>query len=344
MKADNDLRNIDLQEFYKHTNNFDRIRFLLKFAILAPSTHNTQPWLLRIEDNSCKIYYDPRLQLKEADPRGRDLYISLGCCLENLIIAAKYFRVYKTVDYHCNKKNNLVAEVFFEELMKDKQVDEDFAKLATAITKRVNVRGFFKAQRIDKYLIEKIQSIDRLHDLELAFITEREKIEELATLTAEGLRLAHSRKSFRKEMSNWINSDLSKRLEGIPGYALKMPTILSFIFPTLVKLFNLGRTLSKINYKSMISAPLVCVVSAQKNDPLVWLRVGQLVQRLMLELNVAGLKTSIFVAAIEMGDLYKQVQKVLRTNYIPQFLFCAGYMSGRQRYTLRYPVEKKLLR
>ncbi|MFN9911868.1 MAG: nitroreductase family protein, partial [Pirellulaceae bacterium] len=36
----------------------DRLRFLLQYAVLAPSSHNTQPWKFRIESNRIDLFMD----------------------------------------------------------------------------------------------------------------------------------------------------------------------------------------------------------------------------------------------------------------------------------------------
>ena len=119
----------------------DKIRFVLGYAILAPSTHNSQPWLFKIKNDSCKIYYDPKLRLPEADPLGRDLYISMGCMIDNLLIAANYFGIFKNVNI--NLKINFVAEVFFQNLG-NKNLDLEY--LVDTIPKRFNSRGFFESK------------------------------------------------------------------------------------------------------------------------------------------------------------------------------------------------------
>ena len=107
------IRNINRDEFYKFSLPEDRIKFLLRYAILAPSTHNSQPWLLKIKKGSCQIYLNPSKRIVEADPIERDLYISFGCFLENLVIAGNYFGVFDRVEYFDKRNDNLVAEVFF---------------------------------------------------------------------------------------------------------------------------------------------------------------------------------------------------------------------------------------
>src|SRR3989338_7328667 len=108
-----ELRDIRSEEFFMLKNSAEKIKFLLRYAILAPSTHNSQPWFFKIENNSCKIYADfEKYTIIEADPIKRDLYISLGCLIENLIVAAKYYNVFDRIEYCLEKGNDLVAEIF----------------------------------------------------------------------------------------------------------------------------------------------------------------------------------------------------------------------------------------
>lgn len=339
-----ELRDIRSEEFFMLKNIAEKIKFLLRYAILAPSTHNSQPWIFKIENSSCKIYADSKkYTIIEADPIKRDLYISLGTCIENLIIAAQYFGVYKNIIYSSGTDNE-ISEVFFDFNML--KTNNNYKPLLDAITHRVNKRGIFESRSIDKSIIEKIKkiSVDHLTNdgIYLHTINEKEKIEKLAGLTRDGLEKAYERNSFRSEMSKWINNSFSGRKHGIPGYSLRMPALLSIIFPFIVKYFNIGKKLGQLNYVSFNSAPLVCLISSHKESPQIWLKIGQLAERLMLELNTQGLKTSIFVASIEMG-FGKEVQNLIGVNNLPQFIFVSGYMSGHQKPTLRYSVEEKLV-
>ena len=341
------IRNLKNEEFFAKNSLSEKIHFLLKFAVLAPSTHNSQPWLFKIEESSCKIYFDPALRLPQADPLGRDLYISIGSALENLALAAKYFRVYQNVIYHADGQNNLAAEVIFQEPEENKNPDLSYEKLLEAIKKRVNARGIFEKKTIPEDFLKNILLAAQEYvssDLRLNIIKDTPTIKKISSLTADGLKIAYESSDFRKEMSNWMRNSLTKTLDGIPGYALRMPFILSFIIPTAVKLFNLGGILSKLNYKSLSSAPLILIISAKENSPLVWLKTGRLAERLMLEFTSAGLKTSIFVAAVEIGNLHKNLQEMLSIDSAPQFLFAAGFMKGDFKPTPRFSTEDKIIK
>ena len=70
-----------------HAQNPDFL-FMVEYAIKAPSGHNTQPWLFRINENSIEIHPNFDRALPVVDFDNRELFISLGCALENLCITA----------------------------------------------------------------------------------------------------------------------------------------------------------------------------------------------------------------------------------------------------------------
>ena len=65
---------------------------ILYLASLAPSSHNTQPWVVRIvEPQHWIIGSDKDRRLPAVDPENRELLLSLGAFLENLVLAAGTF-------------------------------------------------------------------------------------------------------------------------------------------------------------------------------------------------------------------------------------------------------------
>ena len=295
MESNDNPRNIKMDDFSKMLDINERIKFLLNFAVLAPSTHNTQPWLFKIRNSGCEIFYDPKLSLPEADVKQRDLYISMGCCIENLSLASKYFGMFDSVDFGPFTEKHQVAVIKFREHPSEK--NQDFREILNTIVARRNARGIFSGEKVPKDVVVNVSNVineylvDGIH---VHWVEEKDNISSLASLTAEGLKSAYYRPSFRKEMARWMNNSLTRKKEGIPGYALKMPLFLSFILPTMVKWFNIGNFLAKKNYQSISSAPLIVVITAQDSNPNIWLKVGRLAERLMLEFNSRNWQTSIF--------------------------------------------------
>ena len=225
-------------------------------------------------------------------------------------------------------------------------INDEYKAVLDTIVKRVNARGLFSPEPVPDNIINSINSkIGNYltNGIKLHLVTDENKITKLARLTAEGLRAAYHRSTFRREMSRWMHSSLTTKKDGLPGYALRMPLLASFILPTLVKWFDLGILLSKLNYRSFSSAPLVVAITASNDNPNTWLDVGRLGERLMLEFNNLGWQTSIFVAAVEMGNFYQRVQKIINTDQIPQFLFVIGKIDKLHKPTPRHKLPRKLI-
>jgi nitroreductase len=61
---------------------------LVRAAILAANAHDTQPWRFAVTADRIDLFADRSRTIGAVDPLGRELEISLGCALENLVLAA----------------------------------------------------------------------------------------------------------------------------------------------------------------------------------------------------------------------------------------------------------------
>jgi nitroreductase len=60
---------------------------LVRAAVLAANAHNAQPWLFAVTPDRIDLFADPTRTLGAMDPLLREMHISLGCALENLVLA-----------------------------------------------------------------------------------------------------------------------------------------------------------------------------------------------------------------------------------------------------------------
>lgn len=316
------------------------IRKLLELAHRAPSTHNIQPWLFKILPNTIEVYSNKKLYLPEGDPTRRDHYISLGCCLENLVLAAKHAGLYGGLDIAAGGAGpEATVRLNFAE---NASKDSELVRLVEAIPNRFNARGVFATDPVPEPVTQRLKALN-YNGVHLRIITEAKGRERLAELTAEGLRRAYHRPAFRAEIAGWVRTNLSRKKDGIPGRSLRLPTLLSLVFPTLMRRVDIGQKLARLNYRSMVSAPAVFVIDADKDEPNSWVEVGRLAQRVFLELTAADMRASVFVAAVEIDDLYQQVKAISGSVGRPQYLFCGGFIHTPQRPTPRRPLEEVIL-
>ena len=233
--------------------------------------------------------------------------------------------------------------MFFTNLDKASAANSNTEGLSAILT-RSNYRGPFVPLPISDELRNFISGKSSSR-LKLNLIEDRKQIEELARLTAQGLKLAYSKPAFRQEIASWIVPSGSRRKTGIPGYALRMPVISSHIIPRLIRVKDIGPKLAKLNYQSFVTSSAVVVLSADKEEPKIWLEAGQIAQEIFLRLESEKAAASIYVAAVEMGNLNQSVKRVagIKGKPSPQFLFCIGKPLWPKVYTPREALKHKLI-
>lgn len=320
-----------------------QILFVLNYGVLAPSTHNIQPWLFKIDGNIAEVRFNKKLSLPQADPLGRDACISLGACFENIILAGKYFKIFDRIENVFDFEKGIAGKIIFKENKEPNNFDGNFKELASSIRERFDARGPFAEKIISEDELAKLKASDEEEGVNVKFLTDKKDIEKMAELTASGLREAHSSRSFRLELSRWINNNFSNKPDGIPGFSMRMPNLVSLILPIILKFTDLSGFLAPLNYKSILTASAVAVVTSKNNNHLAWFNVGRLAQRIMLKAWTLGYKCSIYIASVEIGDRYKIVQSLCHTDERPEFVFCVGKMNYSQKEVPRHPAENKLI-
>jgi nitroreductase len=73
---------------------------LVRAGILAANPHNTQPWRFRVSATRVELFADIARNLGSFDPYLREMYIGLGCAVENMVRAATALGYQATVTEH----------------------------------------------------------------------------------------------------------------------------------------------------------------------------------------------------------------------------------------------------
>lgn len=326
-----------------YKSNRQKIRHILEYGVLAPSTHNTQPWKFQINGDQVKVLADFTKKIPEADPTGRDLYMSIGALVKNIELASQAYGVNLKVEIQAQLKDQeYVATLTFNNLSEAE--DPEYSSILNALITRQNYRGVFKPD-IDKAKIQKILETVLNPNVSAQAVFDKEALQDLALLTAEGLKMGYANPSFRQEISSYINHNLSRKRYGLHGYSLRMNLPTSVIVPRVMKRKDIGPKLADLNYKSFMSAPGVIILSAEDNEKS-WFDTGQVLEETNIRLAQIGLTSSIYAAAIEMGELRLQVARhtSVPKKRRPQLLFCIGAAASPLPYSVRKKLRSVIVR
>lgn len=317
----------------------ETLRFI-GWVTLAPSTHNTQPWKFDVSNRRVGVSIDRDKAVVEADPQMRDMFISSGALLRHIELVGGELNAVENIDITPRVDKDEVAR--FSMLGSDKWDDFVTSDLAKAIFTRQNYRADYSDKEV------KTSDVKRMADLSAktvggdnnvqlhVFGMKEEKAQQLCDLTTRGIASAYESKEFRKEVSSHINNNFSKKDTGLHGYSLTVNNALSILLPVVMRRVDLGPKLSQLNKRGMLTSQGMVVATSENDNAESWLDSGRIMMELILRLKSRGIQTSIYAAAIEIGDSRKQVESVIGQNTgHAQLLFTYGYPTREIGYSHR---------
>lgn len=312
-----------VDDFYTQPES-DRIKFLLNFAVLAPSSHNSQPWRFEVKGRQISIFLELARRLREGDKNDRQAYISLGCAITNIVTAADHYGLGPTIKYFPNAgRKRLAANITLGK--------KSFAAPRTrdhpvfAILKRVTNRNEYRSKLPSGTILNKIKSFDT-NDLSVFLITEKSKKSQLADIALASSVAAMEDRYFRRELSMYVKSNTTSSPVGMPCFGMGIPTPISFFAPTMIKFFNMNRlNLKKDESLLKEHTPVFAVIASRLDDAESWIKTGQAYQNIALLGARKGLASAMWASPIQIGEYYREFQRVLQTNFRPQAFFRLGY-------------------
>lgn len=343
--------NIKEEDFPQNGPLESQLRFLLGYAILAPSTHNTQPWRFSIEGNRVDFLLDPSRILPASDPEGREAYISLGHALENFLIALEAHGLRGAVTHALQLPEypHRMAEPFVVcsvSITSDEcSPSQEAAGLCSSIKHRRSARAAYH----DTKLHEEIKQICSGHcarhqEAGYLFVEDEQKKSLIADAVADGTAHAFNNPEFGKELSQWIIPNWKTHAVGMPGFTVGMPGPISYIVPKLLARINLGRMQAKQMGTLVQKTPTLCVVHAPDDTHRSWLAAGRLSERLCVSLAHHHFCTSIMAAPVEFNHIAARLAQGLGLVGRPLVFFRIGQTSKTIPYSPRLSVDECLVK
>jgi hypothetical protein len=330
---------IAAEEFPADGYSSDQLEFLLGYAVLAPSPHNTQPWRFRINATDVELFADRRRALPTADPSHRELVLSCGAALFNLRVAAEYFGHRYKVDLLPDPAQPDLLARFHLGLRGDTSSED--VVLFHAIAQRHTSRQPFRAEPVSDELVRELEAAAQAEGAWLHILLEEPQRMAAADLVAEADRRLWADWHYRTELAKWVRSDSVTSGDGLPLSSLGIHDWLSFAGPLLVRSFNRGNSRAVRDREIAEQSPLLGVLGTGEDDPGSWLAAGQALQNVLLHACSEDLAASFLNQPLGLPELRAQLTDLSRPGY-PQALLRFG-RSGSAAPTPRRAVRQTLI-
>ncbi len=318
----------------------ERLEFLLGYAVLAPSSHNTQPWRFHVVGGTVELYADRTRALRVVDPRDRELLISCGAALFFLRLALRRFGHAGRVALFPDRKDpDLLATV---ELGDPCEPSVEELRLFESITTRRTHRGDFAHTPVPGALVETLMDAAAQEGGWLMPVDGRTRRSAVADLARQGDQVQFADPEFRGELARWIRPNGTHEPDGMPGYAFGIPDVVSPFAPAVVGALNLGAIWGGRSRQAVENAPVLAVLGTARNGPQAWLAAGQALARVLLHAAAEGVSASFLNQPCEVPLLRLRLRDLLGTDGWPQLVLRLGYPHAAPRPTPRRAVHEVL--
>jgi len=330
--------NVDEQDYPSFGSMDEKLRFLLQYAILAPSGPNNQPWKFSINDNEITLMADFSRTLPDVEPTNRTMYMSLGCVLANLLIAGEHFGMgYEVERFPDGVDAETIATISFKEGAESTK----FPDLFDVMTERHTNRGAYYDQPIEADVQQKLKDVTNIGIFRLDLLTDNEGKAKMAEILGKSHKIQLGNKAFRKDLARWIRSNKEDAWDGLPGYAFGYTDFESYFGQFIFGTFDTSESRAQKEMGLMNASPAVGVMSSEAEDKNVWVEAGLQFEKLFLTATKAGVRFDLFSQPVAIDELRQEMKELLGVDY-PQVLIRMGY-APPAKHTPRRLVDMVLV-
>jgi nitroreductase len=303
-------------------------------ATLAPSSHNTQPWLFRVSEDHVELIADRTRALPVTDPYDRELTVSCGAALFNLRVAATMAGYDTLVELLPRADDpDLLARITFASGTGRRL--SDAAELGAALTARRTYRKRFLPMPVDPAHVRALSAAVELEGAHVQMLDTETQRREASALVSAADAILWQDPRWRRELAAWMHP--RRRADGltVPGFAVPAAQL-------LIRSFDMGEGIAARDTDIASGSPLLLVLGTDADKPLDWLRAGQALERMLLRACAVGLQASFLNQPIQVATLRQRVQALAPAAGNPQLMLRLGYAASRLPQTPRRPLAEVL--
>jgi hypothetical protein len=277
------------------TQNATALRRAAVRATLAPSVHNTQPWRLHLGAGRLDVVADRARRLPVLDPTARQMTISVGCALFNARVSMAGDGIGVDVRRHPDPaRPDLLASL----RPTGAPADVVLATLDPLLELRQTNRRRFADDAVPTAVIEALEAAAAAEDAGVFVVRDPVQRAGVARLSQQAEDVENLNPAYRAELRAWTSDDPARR-DGVPCFAVSHLD---------------GTDLSHC----------VLLLCTDADTPVAWLRAGEALERVLLEITRHGFAASLLTQVTEVPSARAQLRRDLGVIGYPHVLLRVG--------------------
>ncbi len=308
------------------------LRHLIGWAVLAPSTHNTQPWKFMVEPHNSSVFFclDPHWILPASDKEGRQAMISMGCALQNFLRAADYYGVPCEVTYPLAREGHPEPFITVRVGELSARIGYDSRLLDMMRERRMNRKRFDPKRKISLEIIEEIKKIADNLGLTVDIVNDWITKNILAETQYKADQVVLAMDEFRNELGRFFLPNNTTEERGMPGSTFGLDDEMSEkIHDELLKEGAFDAYIAEAfpagDREAFKSASLILVISIPEDTSYFRVIAGRALESIALLAQENNLGFSVHAAMTEVTFLRAALKVRLMRSGDPAVICRLGY-------------------
>ena len=280
-------------------------RELVRYATLAPSSHNTQCWKFGVEPQAITILPDLSRRCPAVDPDDHHLFVSLGCAAENLVQAALAHGLKANATFDAGRAALRIAL---------QATAAATSPLFQAIPQRQSTRAEYDGKALGAAELRQLEQAAAGAGVQLMLLTDKAVLERVLEFVVQGNTAQMNDKAFVDELKAWIRfngSDAVRTGDGLYGASSGNPTLPSWLGPLMFDLVFKAKSENDKYARHVRSSAGIAVFVGPGNDKAGWIEVGRAYERFALQATALGVRTAHLNQPVEVAALRPQFANLL---------------------------------
>lgn len=313
-------------------------RELIRYATLAPSSHNTQCWRFRIEARAISILPDLSRRCPAVDPDDHHLFVSLGCAAENLIQAAlaNGLKGEPGLDPSAGGVLRLVLE----------PAKAIASPLFKAIPERQCTRAEYDGKALSRQELGMLEQAGTGNGVRVMFLTEPVAMENVLEYVVQGNTAQMNDRAFVDELKTWIRFSSAEAVrtgDGLYAASSGNPVLPTWLGSRLFDLFFTPKSENDKYAKHMRSSAGIAVFVSDNADKAHWVEVGRCYERFALQAAALGIRNAFLNQPVEVTALRPQFAAFLGIGGRRPDLVVRFGRGPKMPQSLRRPLQTVLV-
>ena len=313
------------------------LRELVRYATLAPSSHNTQCWKFRLGGQSVSILPDYQRRCPIVDPDDHHLFVSLGCAAENLVLAASAMGFRGDAVFNAGADEALDISLA--------RATEARTPLFEAIPRRQSTRGEYDAKPLSNDELRLLEAAGSGNGVRVLLLTDKKAMENVLDFVVQGNTAQMRNPAFVRELKSWLRfngGQAARQGAGLFAGSSGNPTAPSWLGGLMFNLFFTEKSENDKYARHVRSSAGIAVFVSELEGKNQWIEVGRAFQRFALQATAMDVRTAHLNQPVEVASLRPQFARSIGISVgRPDLVIRFGRGPERPR-SLRRPIEAVL--